>query len=202
MSLSPVHTSYMTKPATKNKVFKSSAKLGANSAPNGTWVPAKSNKKPNKIKGVIDFFQDNTSSSNLKTVIEKVEKRQHLMACLYEALESVKLDSIANQLEPGTISPDGTLVLQVKHSTTAAKLQQRLPSILRYLRESKWDIISIRVKVLPVSTKSTEPSDPTLTSPKIMSEVGKQSWGNLEKNLPPDSNLLEVVKKLISKINK
>jgi hypothetical protein len=202
MSLSPVHTSYMTKLPTKNKVLKSPTKLMANSALNGSWIPANKNKKTNKIKGVIDFFQENSSSSNLNTIIGKVEKRQHLMASLYEALESVKLDSIANQLEPGTISPDGTLVLQVKHSTTAAKLQQRLPSILRYLRESKWDIIAIRVKVLPISSKSTPANKSVLTSSKIMSEVGKQSWGNLEKNLPPDSSLLEVVQKLISKINK
>lgn len=200
MSLSPVHTSDMTKPGIKNKVFNSQAKPSSNSSSAGTWVSAKNNKKPNKIKGVIDFFQDSSSSSNLKSVIQKVEERQHLMACLFEALESVNLGAIANQLEPGTIGPDGALVLQVQHSTIAAKLQQRLPSILRYLRESKWEITSIRVKVLPLNAKITPPEFPPLHSAKKMSESAKQSWAKLEKELPADSKLLDVVQKLMSKI--
>lgn len=202
MSLSPVHTSDMTKPGIKNKVLNSQAKPRGNSASVGTWVSAKNNKKPNKIKGVIDFFQESSTSSNLKSVVQKVEQRQHLMASLFEALESVNLGAIANQLEPGTIGSDGALVLQVSHSTIAAKLQQRLPSILRYLRESKWDITSIRVKVLPVNAKAPIPSTPVLHSTKKMSEVAKQSWENLEKTLPADSKILGAVQKLMSKIKK
>lgn len=190
----------MTNPGIKNKVFNSQAKPRGNSATVGTWVSAKNNKKPNKIKGVIDFFQESSTSSNLKSVVQKVEQRQHLMASLFEALESVNLGAIANQLEPGTIGPDGALVLQVSHSTTAAKLQQRLPSILRYLRESKWDITSIRVKVLPMNVKATTPTTSVLHSTKKMSEVAKQSWENLEKTLPADSKILSAVQKLMSKI--
>lgn len=200
MSLSPVHTSDMTKPGQKNKVFNSEAKPRQNSASAGTWISAKKNKKPNKIKGVIDFFQESSTSSNLKSVIQKVEQRQHLMACLFEALESVNLGAIANQLEPGTIGPDGALVLQVQHSTIAAKLQQRLPSILRYLRESKWEITSIRVKVLPMNTKIARPEISPLHSEKKMSQRAKQSWAKLEKELPADSKLLEAIQKLMSKI--
>lgn len=200
MSLSPVHTSDMTKPGIKNKVFNSKAKPRPDSPSAGTWVSAKNNKKPNKIKGVIDFFQESSTSSNLKSVIQKVEQRHHLMACLFEALESVNLGLIANQLEPGAIGPDGSLVLQVQHSTIAAKLQQRLPSILRYLRESKWEITSIRVKVLPLNAKPALPETPVLHSEKIMSSAAKQSWQNLEKNLPADSKILDAVRTLMSKI--
>jgi len=167
------------------------------------WIPANLNKNSNKIKGVVEFIQEAPSSSSLKHLVENVEQRKKLMACLYEALESVKLGQFTSQLEPGTIEPSGVLTLQVQHSAVATKLHQRLPSILRYLSQHGWDIQTLKIKVLPTSTQPTQNSGKLQQSEskRALSASAKVSLNRLAQNLPEDSATLDAVKKLIQRLD-
>ena len=170
----------------------------------GSWIPAKDNKKSNKINGVVDFFKENSNSPALNNLINQVEQRQHLQACLYEALESVNLGNLASEIEPGVISGSGELKLQVSQGVIGAKLKQRLPSLANYLRQSGWEIKSLSVKVTPglvISSKTKTLYTPNM-SVKVMTQSGKQAWENLAKALPEDSKLLDAIKNLIGKLSK
>lgn len=197
----------MTKPGTptgvSNSGVKSLGKPDEKRRAQGSWIPAKKSKKSNEIKGVIDFIQDTPQASPLKNVIQKVENRHKLMAALYEALEFAKLGKFADQLEPGNIDESKTLVLQVQHGAIAAKLQQRLPTVLRYLADNGWNIQSLRIKVLPTTTVPVNDSKLKGGDTKrVLSETGKQSLENLAKALPQESATRLAVQNLIAKIKK
>lgn len=170
----------------------------------GSWIPAKNNKKSNKINGVVDFFKENSNSPALNNLINQVEQRQHLQACLYEALESVNLGNLASEIEPGIISSNGELKLQVSQGAIGAKLKQRLPSLASYLRQSGWEIKTLSIKVTPglvISTKDKSPNTANM-SVKVMTATGKKAWENLAKTLPEDSKLLDAIKNLVNKLTK
>ena len=170
----------------------------------GSWIPAKRNKKPNKINGVVEFFKENTNSPALNKLVSQVEQRQHLQACLYEALESVNLGNLAGEIEPGVISPSGELKLQVSQGAVGAKLKQRLPSLATYLRKSGWEIQTLTVRVTPglsISAKAKILNTQNMST-KVMPESGKNAWANLAKSLPQDSKLLDSIKQLLEKVSK
>ena len=169
-----------------------------------SWTPAKINKKPNKINGVVEFFKENTNSPALNKLVSQVEQRQHLQACLYEALESVNLGNLAQQIEPGVISPNGELKLQVSQGAVGAKLKQRLPSLATYLRKSGWEIQTLTVRVTPglsISSRARILNTQNMSA-KVMTESGKNAWANLAKSLPQDSKLLDSIKQLLEKVSK
>lgn len=170
----------------------------------GSWIPAKNQKKSNKINGVVDFFKENSNSPALNSLISQVEQRQHLQACLYEALESVNLGNLASEIEPGVISSVGNLTLQVSQGAIGAKLKQRLPTLGAYLRQAGWEIKTLNVKVTPgliISSKTRLVNNPNM-SEKVMTQIGKKSWENLAKTLPQESKLLDAIKKLIKAVSK
>jgi hypothetical protein len=168
-----------------------------------SWIPATKIKKPNKINGVVEFFKENTNSPALNKLVSQVEQRQHLQACLYEALESVNLGNLASEIEPGVISPAGELKLQVSQGSVGAKLKQRLPSLATYLRKSGWEIQSLSVRVTPGLSISAKAKilNSQLMSHKVMPESGKNAWANLAKSLPEDSKLLDSIKLLLEKVS-
>ena len=169
-----------------------------------SWTPAKINKKPNKINGVVEFFKENTNSPALNKLVSQVEQRQHLQACLYEALESVNLGNLAQEIEPGVISPNGELKLQVSQGAVGAKLKQRLPSLATYLRKSGWEIQTLTVRVTPglsISSRARILNTQNMSA-KVMTESGKNAWANLAKSLPQDSKLLDSIKQLLEKVSK
>ena len=203
MSLAPAPTSYMTTPQRPKRDLppknKNSGKLSATSY----WIPASHNKKPNKIKGVIDFFKENQLASSMSSVIHKVEERQHLLASIYEALESVNLGSLAQELEPSVISSNGELKLQVSNGAIASRLKQSLPSILKYLQNNNWPIKTLSIKMAPMIKKPvTNLQSNTPLSKKVISESGKRALETLANSLPSDSKVLTSLNQLISKLRK
>ena len=170
----------------------------------GSWTPAKIIKKTNKINGVVEFFKENSNSPALNKLVSQVEQRQHLQACLYEALESVNLGNLAQEIEPGVISPNGELKLQVSQGAVGAKLKQRLPSLAAYLRKSGWEIQTLSVRVTPglsISSRAKILNTQNMSA-KVMTESGKKAWANLAKSLPQDSKLLDSIKQLLEKVSK
>lgn len=193
-------TDFRDKKFLKPKTTPISEKRGST----GTWIPSKKGKKSNKINGVVEFFKENSNSPALNQLVSQVEQRQHLQACLYEALEAVNLGNLASEIEPGVISSTGELKLQVSQGAIGAKLKQRLPSLATYLRKSGWEIQSLSVRVTPglsISAKSKEPNSQNMST-KVMPKSGKDAWANLAKSLPQDSKLLDSIKKLLSKVTK
>lgn len=169
-----------------------------------SWTPAKIIKKTNKINGVVEFFKENSNSPALNKLVSQVEQRQHLQACLYEALESVNLGNLAQEIEPGVISPNGELKLQVSQGAVGAKLKQRLPSLATYLRKSGWEIQTLSVRVTPglsISSRARILNTQNMST-KVMTESGKNAWANLAKSLPQDSKLLDSIKQLLEKVSK
>lgn len=169
-----------------------------------SWTPAKIIKKTNKINGVVEFFKENSNSPALNKLVNQVEQRQHLQACLYEALESVNLGNLAQEIEPGVISPNGELKLQVSQGAVGAKLKQRLPSLATYLRKSGWEIQTLTVRVTPglsISSRARILNTQNMSA-KVMTESGKNAWANLAKSLPQDSKLLDSIKQLLEKVSK
>lgn len=169
-----------------------------------SWTPAKIIKKTNKINGVVEFFKENSNSPALNKLVNQVEQRQHLQACLYEALESVNLGNLAQEIEPGVISPNGELKLQVSQGAVGAKLKQRLPSLATYLRKSGWEIQTLTVRVTPglsISSRARILNTQNMSA-KVMTESGKNAWANLAKSLPQDSKLLDSIKQLLVKVSK
>lgn len=169
-----------------------------------SWTPAKIIKKTNKINGVVEFFKENSNSPALNKLVSQVEQRQHLQACLYEALESVNLGNLAQEIEPGVISPNGELKLQVSQGAVGAKLKQRLPSLATYLRKSGWEIQTLTVRVTPglsISSRARILNTQNMSA-KVMTESGKNAWANLAKSLPQDSKLLDSIKQLLEKVSK
>lgn len=169
-----------------------------------SWTPVKIIKKTNKINGVVEFFKENSNSPALNKLVSQVEQRQHLQACLYEALESVNLGNLAQEIEPGVISPNGELKLQVSQGAVGAKLKQRLPSLATYLRKSGWEIQTLTVRVTPglsISSRARIHNTQNMST-KVMTESGKNAWANLAKSLPQDSKLLDSIKQLLEKVSK
>lgn len=169
-----------------------------------SWTPAKIIKKTNKINGVVEFFKENSNSPALNKLVNQVEQRQHLQACLYEALESVNLGNLAQEIEPGVISPNGELKLQVSQGAVGAKLKQRLPSLATYLRKSGWEIQTLTVRVTPglsISSRARILNTQNMST-KVMTESGKNAWANLAESLPQDSKLLDSIKQLLEKVSK
>lgn len=171
----------------------------------GSWIPANKNKKNNKIKGVIDFIKDNTSAPSVGTLVEQVEKRRHLQACVYEGLEMLGLGNLADGIEPGAISAQGDLKLQVSHSAVAAKLQQRMPSLMRFLQGSGWPIQSLSIKVSPTITppgafKPTPVAQ--VKTPLTMSDSGKRAWLVMARSIDKDSKIFDAVQKLLNQVSK
>lgn len=198
-----MHTSYMTTPRRPKRDLPQKSTNSSILSTSSSWIPAGSNKKPNKIKGVIDFFKENPQASTMSSIIHKVEERQHLLAAIYEALESVNLGKLAEEIEPGVISENGELKLQVSNGAIASRLKQSLPTILRYLQQNQWPVRMLTIKMAPMIKKAvttTQSSKPT--SKKLVSESGKRALENLAKSLPQDSKVLIALNKLLAKLDK
>lgn len=204
MSLSFDDSFYMTtrqsKPPKSIKSTQNNIKRGGISS----WIPASKNKKLNKIKGVIDFFKENSATPKINKVVVQVEERQHLQAELFHILSTFNLEKLASEIEPGVISANGELKLQVTQSAVGAKLKQRLPSIANGLKSAGWPIKSLSIKVTPGLAINRRPQMPNLDnfSTKVMPDSGKRAWENLASSLPADSKLLDVVSNLLKKLPK
>ena len=204
MSLSFDDSFYMTtrqsKPPKNIKSSQNNLKRGGISS----WIPASKNKKPNKIKGVVDFIKENSASPKINKVVVQVEERLQLQAEIFHILSAFNLEKLASEIEPGVISSNGELKLQVTQSAVGAKLKQRLPSITNGLRNAGWPIKSLSIKVTPGLAIQRLPQSPNLDnfSTKIMPAAGKKAWEHLASSLPADSKLLDAVSNLLKKLPK
>ena len=98
----------------------------------------------------------------------------------------------------GFSEENGQLKLFTANSAVAARLQQKLPSILIGVQEQGWAVQTLVIKKAPGGLSIDPETEPKESfSPVIFTEKAQKSWSELLQKLEPYSPLRAAVEKLL-----
>lgn len=144
----------------------------------------------------LDCIEEN---SPLGQILQKAENSLHLQQALRLSLNKNGLEKAVDLVKIGGFSEStGELKIYTNHSAVAARLQQKLPSILLNLQEQGWAVQFLTIKQSPKellidSAKTTHSTE----KPPVFTETAQKSWATLLNQLDGDSPLKAAIKNLL-----
>ena len=144
----------------------------------------------------LDCIEEN---SPLGLILQKAENSLHLQQALRLSLNKNGLEKAIDLVKIGGFSEStGELKIYTNHSAVAARLQQKLPSILLNLQEQGWAVQFLTIKQSPKelsigSGKTTDSSE----KPPVFTETAQKSWATLLDQLDGESPLKSAIKNLL-----
>ena len=123
----------------------------------------------------------------------------NLQRAISLSLNKNGLEKAIPYIKVGGFSEDnGQLKLFTANSAVAARLQQKLPSILFGVQEQGWAVQNLVIKQAPGGISIEPPNEQKEPfSPVIFTEKSQKSWSDLLQKLEPDSPLRAAVEKLL-----
>jgi hypothetical protein len=144
----------------------------------------------------LDCIEKN---SPLGTILQKAESNVNLQRAISLSLNKNGLEKVTPYIKVGGFSEEsGELKLFTENSAVAARLQQKLPSILFGVQEQGWAVQTLLIKRTPGGLNIDPPNEAKESfSPVIFTETAQKSWSNLLQKLEPNSPLKAAVEKLL-----
>ena len=144
----------------------------------------------------LDCIEEN---SPLGQILQKAENSLHLQQALRLSLNKNGLEKAVDLVKIGAFSEStGELKIYTNHSAVAARLQQKLPSILLNLQEQGWAVQFLTIKQSPKELSIDSAKTTHFTEkPPVFTETAQKSWATLLDQLDGDSPLKTAIKNLL-----
>jgi hypothetical protein len=139
------------------------------------------------------------ANSPLGFILQKAESSLNLQRAINLSLNKNGLERAIPYIRVGSFSKDnGQLKLFTANSAVAARLQQKLPSILFSVQEQGWAVQNLVIKQAPGGANIESPNEQKGSfSPVIFTEKAQKSWSELLQKLEQNSPLRAAVEKLL-----
>lgn len=157
--------------------------------------------KPSRKNAAHDWQDFLRDSDGLGSILTKTEDLVRLRSLLKAALSDLDLEHLAPKIEVGWRSGgQNELFLLVSGASIATRLQQVLPSLINGLGKRGVVCSNIKVRIKPAPSHWEVKSGQglrTISKPRGLNAVARNSWEDLLKKIAPDSELAKAVKRLL-----
>jgi hypothetical protein len=141
------------------------------------------------------------TNSPLGLILQKAENSLHLQQAFALSLNKNGLGRAVDLVKIGNFSEhNGELKIYTNNSAVAARLQQKLPSILLNLQDQGWAVQFLTIKQSPKQlsidsvTNTHQPE-----KPPVFTETAQKSWSSLLEQLDGESPLKAAIKNLLKR---
>jgi hypothetical protein len=137
----------------------------------------------------------------LGLILQKAENSLHLQQAFALSLNKNGLERAVDLVKIGNFSEhNGELKIYTNNSAVAARLQQKLPSILLNLQEQGWAVQFLTIKQSPKQLSIDSVTNaPQPEKPPVFTETAQKSWSSLLEQLDGESPLKAAIKNLLKR---